>query len=447
MEILNVNLDTLSSLYEQYPESFNGLTIDGNYLVYNGEKVDISKFNINDLIGGNNSFAASLSVLTAQDIFKIIRLHSLNLESVLNKTAGKGMSEEEAKVEVIKAENPLMKNISIITKKEDGFNRQYINIVDSNGKDHLYVNDRDVDLFAIYEALQFRNSGRDITPDELIEVMDRKLYDVELRKAGDIIDDSKTNEDFRNKMTRLNEPYKDEKTIDVVGNEEKDIAVVIDDTDHTKHEVVSFDENEFGDLLINKHNQNVVGTDTIRAQGDNEEKTDTETGTTDDSEVDRIIEEKEEEVVALLVPTQEFYDMLNSPFDLTEEERKSVDLYYAYFDDLILYEEYLLPELVTILNDFRHYVYGLQYSEVEIEVNYKQQEAIDKLNEMEMRHSANPQELAPEKINENVKKLELLKPKDTHNSDNAGSISVLQVLGIIIGVSIILTAITLYLIG
>jgi len=45
MEIIEINRNTLANLYEQYPESFKDLSLDGNSLVYNGESVDISKFN------------------------------------------------------------------------------------------------------------------------------------------------------------------------------------------------------------------------------------------------------------------------------------------------------------------------------------------------------------------------------------------------------------------
>ena len=84
MNILEINLKTLGDLYEQFPESFKDLSMNGNYLVYKEEQVDISKFNINDLLGSETAFAASLSVLTSEDIFRIIRLHAIQIESKLD---------------------------------------------------------------------------------------------------------------------------------------------------------------------------------------------------------------------------------------------------------------------------------------------------------------------------------------------------------------------------
>ncbi len=445
MDILEVNRYTLANLYDQFPESFKSLSLEGNRLVYNGESVDISKFNINDLLSGETSFAASLSVLSSEDIFKIIRLHAIHLESKLENKK----DDNQSKIEVIKRENPLMRNISIVTRKMDESMEEYINIVDSRGEDHLFKNDRKVNVFDIYENLRIRYSGHDITPDELIDEINRKLYEVRMENAPGLIERSSTSEDFANKMTRVNEPYKNDKSTDVYGNEQHDIAVVRDLDDPSNHQVVTFDENEFGDLVLQNHEQNVVGSDTTITRGPKTEETISETGTNDETSTENeIFEKDEEEIVALLISTKEFYELLDSPEELTEEQRKSVDLYYGYFGDLVLYEDYLLPELKQILNDFRSYVYDLQYGEIpegqERVINNKQQEAIDKSVEMEKKvATVNAEELTDEKIKEGVKKLELIKPVN----DNTGSVSVIQVLAFIIGISIILTAVTLYLIG
>ena len=60
MNTLEVNANTLAVLYEQSPTSFDGITLDGNMLKYNGEEVDISGFNINDLLADNNNFAFTI---------------------------------------------------------------------------------------------------------------------------------------------------------------------------------------------------------------------------------------------------------------------------------------------------------------------------------------------------------------------------------------------------
>lgn len=450
MKILEVNRNTLANLYELYPESLKGLSMDGNDLVYNGEHCDISEFNINDLLNGDTNFSASLSVLSAEDIFKIIRLHAITLNGSLANE--QSMENDEVKAEIIKQENPLMRNISIIKRREDGFEKEYVNIVDSNGIDHIFRNDRDVNIFNIYEWLKVHNPGREITPDELIDEVNRKLPEVGLTNAITLLDSSRVSEDFANKMRSVYEQFKDDKTIQVFGNEEDDMVVIRDLTDSTKHRVVTFEQNEHGQLVSQIQGQNVLGTDTVTTTGDNTE-IDTSSGVDEAAETEKeIIENNQSNVIATLIPTQEFYDLLNSQKELNEQERRNVDLYYAYFGDLILYEDYLLPELKTILNTFREYVFDVQFGPLpegqERIITQNQQEAIEKAEAMELKvATVEPEVNDPEKAMETVRILRKTMPENNYNGTNTGSISVLQVLAVIIGVSIILTAITLYLIG
>lgn len=423
MEILEVNRNTLSNLYEQFPDSLGGLALKGKYLMYNGEKVDISEFNVNDLLGGDTAFASSLSSLSAEDIFKIIRLHATFLASK------KKEDKNEEKLEIIQEENPLMQSVSIVRKTDGVITKEYFNIVDSSGKDHLFTNDRNVDIFTIYETLKGRSNGN-ITPDELIEAINRKLYQVNLEQARDLSESAEVSEDFANKMNTLNDPYRDDKSVRVYGNEQSDIAVVADDRGVDKHEVVTFDKNEFGDLVTERHHQNVT----------DEGVTETSTQDTEDTKVDE--KNKDVEIVEVLIPEEEFYRLLNSDLDLTEDERKSVNLFYAYLGDLVIYEDYLLPELMNLLNRFRAYVYGLQYENDEsMELNKKQEEAIEKANEFELKKNDSELTKDPNKVKEEVQKLTL--KYNQSDSENKGTISTLLVIVAIIVVAIIMMIVTL----
>lgn len=74
--ILENNLKLLDNLSHQFPENFEGLTNEGNYLVYKEDKVDISQYNLYMLISGENpSFGAQLSVLSPDDIFRMIKIN------------------------------------------------------------------------------------------------------------------------------------------------------------------------------------------------------------------------------------------------------------------------------------------------------------------------------------------------------------------------------------
>ena len=438
MNIIEVNRNTLAALYEKNSSSFDGITLDGNMLKYGNEEVDISKYNINDLLTDNENFAASLGSLSPEDVFKIIRLHATLLGTSKGITRGPAKSEDDSqqKIEEIKLENPLLKSISIAYKDDEGIKREYINIVGSDGKDHLFPNDRNVNVFMIYDFLKLQKGGTDVTPDELIDAVYRKLYDVHLSTAEDLRDKDSTSVDFKNKIERINEPYKDSKTVSVVGDEKHDIAIISDMDDPTNHKVVTFNQNKFGDLVVNQHG-NDASEDEYKMK-----------------QVDEVYdkEQDEEEVVALLINTQEFYDLINSPKLLTEEERNSVNLYYGYLGDLMMYEDYLVPELRKMLQDFKDFVYELQYGDVHIPLNDKQRESIDKLTDMETAvKEADESKLQHSMDTEKIKRLERIGPADNYgvpiDEDNAGMVSTIQVLAFIIGIAIILTAITLYLIS
>ena len=156
MNTLSVNANTLAVLYEQSPTSFEGITLEGKMLKYRDEEVDISEFNINDLLTDNNNFASSLGSLSPEDVFKIIKLHATLLESLTISRETTKEEESKKKIEIIKQENPLMRNISVVNKNDQGIKREYINIVDSTGKDHLFPNDRNVNVFDIYDLLKLQ---------------------------------------------------------------------------------------------------------------------------------------------------------------------------------------------------------------------------------------------------------------------------------------------------
>lgn len=431
MEILEVNRNTLANLYEQFPESFKDLNMSGKYLIYNGETVDISEFNINDLLGGDNAFSSSLDGLSSEDIFRIIRLHAVFLHSKKKDILNKENNNEE-KLEAIKEENPLMRSISIVKKVDGVITTEYFNIVDSNGEDHLFVNDRNVDIFRIYEGLKGRSNGN-VTPDELIEAINRRLYRINLENARNLSESDEVSEDFSNKMEQVNDPYKSNKSVRIYGNENNDVAIVADDRDVQKHEVVTFSKNEFGDLVTETHHQNVEDGNTTT---DNNE-----TATVTDSQEEQVKPKEEDEIVERLISEEKFYGLLNSEFDLTEEERKSVNLFYGYLGDLVLYEAYLLPELMDILNRFRSYVYKLQYERDEaVEINNKQKEAIEKSNEFELKRDNVELTDDPNKVKNEVQKLTL--KYNNMDAENKGVISTLLVLSIIVIVAIILMIIT-----
>ena len=196
----------------------------------------------------------------------------------------------------------------------------------------------------------------------------------------------------------------------VMGNQENDVAIVTDYSAPGGHRVVTFDKNEFGDVVMESHGQNVNGIDTSAVGNGTQEDVSFDNEIDSNSVTDATIENNNEiQTMARLISSQEFYALLNSDEALTEKQRQDVDLYYAYLGDLIIYEDYLVPELRNMLNEFRAYVYDLEYGERENEINEKQQEAVNKNRELEEKKALNNETETLENAKDNTKRLELIR--------------------------------------
>jgi len=445
MDMMELNRNTLNQIWMMYPTSVKDIKLEGNYLVYGGEMIDISNFDISRLLYEVPGFKESLSVLAPEDFFKIIKLHV----SLLNKTKevsneGKNISKE---IEVIKVENPLLKNITTVNRNNGLGIDEYINIVDSTGNDHLFkIGDKDFDFLMFYEELRTTHK-EEITPEDLIHYINYKLREVQMDKENHFKERDNVTEDFANKMDKVGKNYRDNSTVAVMGNEKEDIAIV---KNGDNHEIKTFEYDQNGDLIINSHEQNVNGIDTITKEGN--ESSVASNNQVDNEENEKVTEssneispDKKEESIQILIPLDDFKKLFdaNITMDFSEEERKNVDLWYAYLGYLLLYEDYLLPELKDILDNLRNFIIEIECSvETEESLTSRQAELVKKKNELQK----NKQQVLTEgnqmeKVEERIKKLRLQYPSDT------GSITTLQVIAIIVGIAIILTAVTLYIIG
>ena len=417
MSILENNRNVLSQLWHQYSENLDGLSLEGNNLIYNGESIDISNFDIANLLNNQSLFLEQMSVLSAEDIFKIIRLHALLSNSKENNNIQSNLvsSQNQEKIEALQREKPMFKNVKIVNKFNGVSNDEYFNIVDSNGNTHLFYNDRNVDLFNLYVELISRY-GENINIDTLIDEVNRKLHEVALDSASKIMDNELISDDFKNKTKNFNNQYKDEKTVNVLGNSEHDITVLVDSNDPSKHEVITYQNNEFGDLIAERHNDNALSQDIFV---NNEELA--------------FKDKKQEEKKSILIHEKDFYYLINSGRIYSENERKEINLWYAYLGDMIIYEDFLSAELKSILARFRSYINQLQVSDNEL--NQNQVEACEKLSELEQNREKVP--VGKDKVEVVVKKLELTNKRAAQLGDNAFVASVQVIFSMAISVAIL----------
>ena len=131
------NMGTLLNI-QGINEALTALAIDGDELVYGNRRVNVSKFDIELLMGDSLPFESQLTTLTPEDVFKIISLHAITLE---NKGLEKEETKNETELKALQERNPKLSNI-VISYRETPLGRkeEYINIVDSNGVDHLLHN-------------------------------------------------------------------------------------------------------------------------------------------------------------------------------------------------------------------------------------------------------------------------------------------------------------------
>ena len=425
MDIMEQNVKKLSELWEKYHETtdaFNNLTIDGNYLIYNGNKVDISKFPLEYLFIYGVLNETNIINLNSEDIFRLVRLYALsnqplNLESTTSNNNKDEEKNNQEKLEELKEKSPLLKRINIAYRYEENIPVEYINIVGDNGFDYLFINDRH---FKINDLFQVIESNQDLTANDIISLMNQKLPSVPLKIAGRILDDEKTSEAYKEKIQPIDEKYKDDKTNFVLGNEEHDIVIISDKTNPENHKVVTFAVNELGQIE-----------------------------TQDYQNVEKIKPEITHQEELYLIPIDEFYNLLNSNIEYNEEQRISVNNYYEYFADLLMYQEYLTDDLNQILTNHKIYISNLiTYQENGHELTNNQLEAIQAFNEAQNRSNTNNLSSSIKKAN--VKTLSLKYNNisagtlDDSDMEEAGFASTVQVIIFVLAFATILTALTLY---
>ena len=133
---MNLNENTLKMLQEMNPQLMD-ITIKGNMLFYKDKSVDISNFSISELTSDELPLVNDISSLSSEDVFNIINIHALVIEA-----KNKGLLEDK-KENVSLPEEEKTQLIAQTFKKKDslGNEKQYIHVVDSFGKDNVYVND------------------------------------------------------------------------------------------------------------------------------------------------------------------------------------------------------------------------------------------------------------------------------------------------------------------
>ena len=343
--------------------------------------------------------------------------------------------------------NNQLNNIVITTRElPNGSKQEYINIVDSEGKDHLLYNMYNVDLMQMYMEALTKFGSSDITPEQLFEVFRERCTEVDLEDTYDMAHKSGTSEEFKTKMEDYEKKHIDDKHY-ALGNEENNILI---SNDHT---VTSYERDTDGNLVqrdfANSANQN-----SNTGENSSQSTSEAASGTTppENTEVTENVQEvmntegelsvneqdeithlKEEAIVIKLISQEEFYKLISSTTLLSEEEVKQIQLFNSYLEDLMVYRDYLLPELREILAKFE-YVMSEYAVANEEELNQNQKTELNKYYEMQ--DNIEKRVLTNDNVNlENeVQKLKLVMPEKEGKTSSVAIVLIMSALVVIMGI-------------
>ena len=114
MNYTEKNMTTLATM-QGISSALSELKIEGDELVYNGQRVNISKFDMSLLMGDQLPFESQLANLTPEDVYKIISLHAVTMES--QTPTKQAASKNEAELEALKEKKILGYNKTIEDKE------------------------------------------------------------------------------------------------------------------------------------------------------------------------------------------------------------------------------------------------------------------------------------------------------------------------------------------
>lgn len=382
------------------------------------------------------------------------------------------INEVQTRLEAIQQENPAMNAISIITEETEMGTKISFNIIDLQGKPHIYFHDDKVNVLDIYEELKSR-SKKQVNPNQLIGAINRKIHEARVEAAKQaseetVVEEVVTETPVIEEVTPVTEvPVREE--VPVVEDEfvmempemkkpagevqEVEEFVqpvdVIDSTEELKMDEtianvpVIEEVKEQSPLFANPVEQ--VG-DIVPATNVTEEPIE-QVKPIESPINENVIEPKGHQNTEVgrmpqLISIQDFYRILDVGAKLDEKTRMQVELWYAYLGELMIYEDFLNVELKDLLNGFRNYVIALQISDNMV-LNMNQVEACERLYDLEERKSEYNIGMDPN-MTKNMDKAKVL---TLSLQDNAAFVAYVQIFAIVFSIATVLSALVIYVVS
>lgn len=388
----------------QSPE-FKKFDIRDNQIGFNGKYIDFTYFDFHDFYAKNPNFKNNLPNLNAEALFEILQIHA------------KFYDEENKKQEMttedfdnITKDNEILQKFHLIhnNKKVEGIVKNYIHYQDKSGKNYLLSDTNGEDVLKAYDALLL-SRGQDFTEEELFAYLNSGKKSITLECLNDALMRNNATEEHLNNLKLLNDRnHAIGNTLDTpLGNDEEKIYI-------SNGVIITFNLNKHNEYVKESHEMSGESKDVSIESGIQEEK----------------IVEKDK---IPLITFEEYSDLIFKQSSYTEEEENKIKIFENYIFDVIVYKDYLIPEIYeyyTKVCNLTNYLYAIKEPT---------QNIIDTIKRYEDMF-ARSENVVLENVPEKVAKLIRTNP----NLDKAGSTStaiyitfLIIIIGILVAVLII----------
>ena len=387
----------------QSPE-FKKFDIKDNQIGFNGQLIDFTYFDFYDFYAKNPNFKNNLPNLNAEAIFEILQIHA------------KFYDEENKKQEMttedfdnLTKDNEILQKFHLIhnNKKVEGVVKNYIHYQDKSGKNYLLSDTNGEDVLKAYDAL-LAGRGQDFTEAELFAYLNSGKKSITLECLNDALMRNNATEEHLNNLKLLNDRnHAIGNTLDTpLGNDEEKIYI-------SNGVIITFN--------LNKHNEYVKESHEV-------------SGESRDVSIESSVQEEKivEKEKIPLISFEEYSELIFKQSPYTEEEENKIKIFENYIFDVIVYKDYLIPEIYEYYTQFcnlTNYLYAIKDPT---------QNIIDTIKRYEDMF-ARSENVVLENVPEKVAKLIRTNP----NLDKAGSTSTAIYITILITVIGIFAAILL----
>lgn len=381
----------------QSPE-FKKFDIKDNQIGFNGQLIDFTYFDFYDFYAKNPNFKNNLPNLNAEAIFEILQIHA------------KFYDEENKKQEMttedfdnLTKDNEILQKFHLIhnNKKVEGVVKNYIHYQDKSGKNYLLSDTNGEDVLKAYDAL-LASRGQDFTEAELFAYLNSGKKSITLECLNDALMRNNATEEHLNNLKLLNDRnHAIGNTLDTpLGNDEEKIYI-------SNGVIITFN--------LNKHNEYVKESHEV-------------SGESKDVSIESSVQEEKivEKEKIPLISFEEYSELIFKQSPYTEEEKNKIKIFENYIFDVIVYKDYLIPEIYEYYTQFcnlTNYLYAIKDPT---------QNIIDTIKRYEDMF-ARSENVVLENVPEKVAKLIRTNP----NLDKAGSTSTaiyITILIIVIGI-------------